>query len=181
MQFTAKSWTGPSPQQDPANFQAINYKHDVYSPGIDQPVCMLENPTSDGIETYYYHFEGLGSVVALSDSSGDTVQTYQYTVFGEVWAEDNNQPNPYMFASRGRCPCASAARRSRKRRRTPGACHRVRPAHLPASGTARLECCSRVCPVLPVRSWYCLLAYRLCVMARDRITRPVEHKNLQTK
>jgi hypothetical protein len=26
---------------------------------------------------YYYHFDGLGSVVALSDSSGDTVQTYK--------------------------------------------------------------------------------------------------------
>jgi RHS repeat-associated protein len=128
-------WSGPSPAQDPANFQTINYKHDVYGrriekkvdgfstryvydgdqviaeydgnnnllrkyiygPGIDQPVCMIEEAES---ETYYYHFDGLGSVVALSDSSGDTVQTYEYSVYGQVAVEDVNNPNPYMFAGR---------------------------------------------------------------------------------
>jgi RHS repeat-associated protein len=58
---------------------------------------MIEEAES---ETYYYHFDALGSVVALSDSSGDTVQTYEYTVFGEVWASDIDHPNPYMFAGR---------------------------------------------------------------------------------
>jgi len=38
--------------------------------------------------------------VALSDSSGDTVQTYEYSVFGQVAVEDINHPNPYMFAGR---------------------------------------------------------------------------------
>jgi len=118
-----------------ANWQAIDYKHDVYGrrsekkvdgfstrylydgdqviaeydgnnnllrkyiygPGIDQPVCMIEQAES---ETYYYHYDGLGSVVALSDSSGDTVQTYQYSVFGQVAAEYEDFPNPYMFAGR---------------------------------------------------------------------------------
>ena len=42
----------------------------------------------------------LGSVVALSDSSGDTVQTYEYSVYGQVAVEDINHPNPYMFAGR---------------------------------------------------------------------------------
>jgi len=51
-------------------------------------------------ETYYYHYDALGSVVALSDSSGDTVQTYQYSVFGQVAVEDIDHPNPYMFAGR---------------------------------------------------------------------------------
>ena len=50
--------------------------------------------------TYYYHYDGLGSVVALSDSSGDTVQTYEYSIFGQVAVEDSNHPNPYMFAGR---------------------------------------------------------------------------------
>jgi len=68
----------------------------IYGPGIDQPVCMIEVADSNAI--YYYHFDALGSVVALSDSAGDTVQTYQYTIFGEVWAEDIDHPNPYMFA-----------------------------------------------------------------------------------
>jgi len=69
----------------------------IYGPGIDQPVCMIEEAES---ETYYYHFDGLGSVVALSDSAGDTVQTYEYSVFGQVAVEDINHPNPYMFAGR---------------------------------------------------------------------------------
>jgi len=36
--------------------------------------------------------------VALSDAAGDTVQTYEYSVYGEVAVEDANHPNPYMFA-----------------------------------------------------------------------------------
>ena len=38
--------------------------------------------------------------MALSDSSGDTVQTYEYSVFGQPAVEDINHPNPYMFAGR---------------------------------------------------------------------------------
>jgi len=38
--------------------------------------------------------------VALSDAAGDTVQTYEYSVYGEVAVEDANHPNPYMFAGR---------------------------------------------------------------------------------
>ena len=69
----------------------------IYGPGIDQPVCMIEQAES---ETNYYHYDALGSVVALSDSSGDTVQTYEYSVYGQVAVEDINHPNPYMFAGR---------------------------------------------------------------------------------
>ena len=36
--------------------------------------------------------------MALSDAAGDTVQTYEYSVYGEVAVEDANHPNPYMFA-----------------------------------------------------------------------------------
>ena len=49
---------------------------------------------------YYYHYDGLGSVVALSDSDGDSVQTYEYSVYGQVAAEDPNHTNPYMFTGR---------------------------------------------------------------------------------
>jgi len=70
----------------------------IYGPGIDQPVSMIE--VDDNNAAYYYHFDALGSVVALSDSTGDTVQTYEYSVYGEVSASDPNHPNPYMFAGR---------------------------------------------------------------------------------
>jgi RHS repeat-associated protein len=129
-------WTGPSPQQDPAEWQEITYKHDVlgrrvekkvdgystryvhdgdhiiaeydgnnnllrkyiYGPCIDEPVCMIE--VADSNAAYYYHYDALGSVVALSNSAGDTVQTYEYSVYGEVAVEDANHTNPYMFAGR---------------------------------------------------------------------------------
>ena len=68
----------------------------IYGPGIDQPVCMIEVADSNAV--YYYHFDALGSVVALSDSAGDTVQTYQYSIYGQVAVEDPTHPNPYMFA-----------------------------------------------------------------------------------
>jgi len=59
---------------------------------------MIEVADSNAV--YYYHFDALGSVVALSDSSGDTVQTYEYSVYGQVAVEDIDHPNPYMFAGR---------------------------------------------------------------------------------
>jgi RHS repeat-associated protein len=38
----------------------------------------------DGNEIVYYHQDGLGSTLGLSDSSGDLVESYQYDVFGSV-------------------------------------------------------------------------------------------------
>ena len=63
---------------------------------------------ADSNAAYYYHGacpersrgDALGSVIALSDSSSDTVQTYEYSVFGEPAVEDANHANPYMFAGR---------------------------------------------------------------------------------
>ena len=54
----------------------------VYGPGIDEPVCMI---IVDGeTETrYYYHYDGLGSVVGLSDEDGYLQEYYEYDVFGE--------------------------------------------------------------------------------------------------
>ena len=138
-------WTGPSPAQDPENWENITYKYDtggrrtekrvdgystryvydggnviaeydgngnllrkyIHGPRVDEPICMLENPASDGIDVadsnavYYYHYDALGSVVALSDSNGDSVQTYEYSIYGQVAASDPNfLANPYMFTGR---------------------------------------------------------------------------------
>jgi len=40
-------WSGPSPEQDPSNWQEINYKHDLYGRrGEKKPVVSLSNPTA---------------------------------------------------------------------------------------------------------------------------------------
>lgn len=50
--------------------------------------------------TYYYHFDGLGSLVALTNADGNTVQTYGYSVYGRVGALDASHPNRLMFTGR---------------------------------------------------------------------------------
>ena len=57
---------------------------------------------------YYYHFDGLGSVIALSDENGDLVESYSYDVFGTPTIYDGDGDeiatsavnNPYMFTGR---------------------------------------------------------------------------------
>ncbi len=41
----------------------------------------------DKNKAYYYHFDGLGSVVALSNSNGDSCQGYEYSAYGQVLTE----------------------------------------------------------------------------------------------
>ncbi len=88
----------------------------IHGPCIDEPrsaslragsFCMLESPPSGGIEaagsyagTYYYHYDALGSVVALSDADGETVQVYEYDVYGQPAAADPGHPNPFAFTGR---------------------------------------------------------------------------------
>ena len=56
----------------------------------------------------YYHFDGLGSVVALSNSSGGVAEAYSYDVFGTPTIKDANGDiisqseigNPYLFTGR---------------------------------------------------------------------------------
>ncbi len=55
---------------------------------------------SGGTETaYYYHFDGLGSVTSLSNSSGGIVERYSYDVFGEP-NRVSSIGNPYLFTGR---------------------------------------------------------------------------------
>jgi RHS repeat-associated protein len=57
---------------------------------------------------YYYHYDGLGSVAALSNSAGDIVERYTYDVFGESTIYDCNNSvvsvssvaNSYFFTGR---------------------------------------------------------------------------------
>jgi RHS repeat-associated protein len=55
----------------------------VYGTGIDEIICMVTSSS-----TYYYHFDGLGSVVALSNGNKDIVEKYSYDVFGTPTIKD---------------------------------------------------------------------------------------------
>jgi len=69
----------------------------IYGPGIDEPICMID--VADGNKVYYYHFDGLGSVVALSDVNSEVVERYSYDVFGEP-NTTSSISNPYFFTGR---------------------------------------------------------------------------------
>jgi len=50
----------------------------TYGPGIDEPLTMTRNNI-----TYYYFYDGLGSVTDLTKASGELVESYQYDVYGQ--------------------------------------------------------------------------------------------------
>lgn len=76
----------------------------VYGNIIDEVVTMAR----DG-QTYYYHSNSLGSIVALTDTSGSIIEQYSYDVFGKPsifngsgsLLSDSAVGNPYLFT--GRC------------------------------------------------------------------------------
>jgi RHS repeat-associated protein len=75
----------------------------VFGPGIDEPISMTA-----GANKYYYHFDGLGSVTALSNTNGQIVERYSYDVYGKPTIRDINNSvvsvssvaNRFMFTGR---------------------------------------------------------------------------------
>ena len=59
----------------------------------------LDNGTSSTYYTYYYHYDGLGSVIALSNSAGNKVEEYKYDVYGRV-NTTGSVGNTYYFTGR---------------------------------------------------------------------------------
>ena len=71
--------------------------------------CDFTGNCNTGLErNIYYHFNQLGSVIALTDESGSVIETYKYDVFGRPYILDRNGNqvtvstigNPYMFTAR---------------------------------------------------------------------------------
>ncbi|MHB8845004.1 MAG: RHS repeat-associated core domain-containing protein [Nitrospirota bacterium] len=48
-------------------------------------------------QSYYYHFDGLGSTRLLTDSSGATTDTYDYDAFGNEIARTGTTENQFLF------------------------------------------------------------------------------------
>ncbi len=71
----------------------------IYGPGVDEPIAMIEAAGSYA-GTYYYHCDALGSVVGLTNASGNTVEVYEYDVYGRLGASDASHPNRILFTGR---------------------------------------------------------------------------------
>ena len=78
------------------------------SPGDDSDILAANWGLSGGASEkhYYYHQDGLGSVTASSDEAGNTIEKYEYSVYGDVQivAKENGETravsiidNPYYF------------------------------------------------------------------------------------
>ena len=51
-----------------------------------------------GGSVLYYHYDGLGSVTALTDGAGNVTDTYVYEAFGGLLRHDGEAGNSYLFA-----------------------------------------------------------------------------------
>ena len=60
----------------------------TYGPGIDNILAMTVHEASE-TNTYYYLTDHLGSVLAITDSDGDVVESYDYDGWGRVQVYDS--------------------------------------------------------------------------------------------
>jgi RHS repeat-associated protein len=75
----------------------------VYGIGIDEPLMRYENDTK-----VFFHFNQLGSVTSLTDSSGNILERYDYDAYGQVTVYNSsgteqsmtNYNNRYTFTGR---------------------------------------------------------------------------------
>ncbi len=63
--------------------------------GIDEPLAVEKKK-----EIYFYHADGLGSVVALTDSKQKVVESYDYDSFGNPKRKGDKVKNSYTFTGR---------------------------------------------------------------------------------
>ena len=64
------------------------------SVGLDVPLTL-----KIGADTYYYHTDANKNIIALTDSTGNVVNTYRYSPFGQVVASTGTLENPFQFSS----------------------------------------------------------------------------------
>jgi RHS repeat-associated protein len=67
----------------------------THTQDIDDPLTVTQ-----GANTFYYHKDGLGSVVNLTDASGNVAKSYTYKSFGEIHSETGSLVQPFAFTGR---------------------------------------------------------------------------------
>ncbi len=79
-------------EYDGSNNLVAKYLH---GPGVDEPIRITR-----GGQNYFYHADGLGSIAAITNSSGATVNTYRYDAFGNIVSQTGTLANPYTYTGR---------------------------------------------------------------------------------
>ena len=72
----------------------------VNAPGLDQPVERIAFINGEARQRQVFHADGLGSIAALTDESGATVQTYTYAAFGGIRTRTDTDLNRVTFTAR---------------------------------------------------------------------------------
>jgi RHS repeat-associated protein len=67
----------------------------VHGPGVDQPLAMIR-----GGQSYFFHADGLGSIVAMTDANKNIVQRYRYESFGMLTPQQPGFDNAYTYTAR---------------------------------------------------------------------------------
>ena len=67
----------------------------MHGPGIDEPLAVEQKG-----KVYYYHADGLGSIVSLTDSKGRVVESFDYSAFGFMQRQGGEVKQPYAYTGR---------------------------------------------------------------------------------
>ena len=68
----------------------------THGPGIDEPLILEKGGAS-----FFYHADGLGSIIELTDATGAVAKSYSYSSFGKIESETNPALfQPYTFTGR---------------------------------------------------------------------------------
>jgi len=67
----------------------------VHGPGIDEPLAVEQKG-----RTFFYHADGLGSIVSLTDAKGHVIQSYEYDSFGNMQHHGGEVKQPYSYTGR---------------------------------------------------------------------------------
>ncbi len=73
-------------------------KRFIHDEAIDAPLSMVDVPAA---QSYYYHKDHLGSIVGLSDSSQNSIESYSYDAYGKtVKSSSVEMGNPFAYTGR---------------------------------------------------------------------------------
>ncbi len=60
---------------------------------------LVSKITPDG-HAYFYHYDGMGSTIAITDATGNIVNKYAYDEFGNVLKSEETISNPFRYVGR---------------------------------------------------------------------------------